>query len=531
METYDAVIIGGGHNGLAAGVVLADAGWKVLVLERNREPGGAVRTEEVTLPGFRHDLMAMNLNLFAGSPFFAEYGDRLHAQGLNLVSSDRPVCSLFPDGSHVGISTDLGETLASISQVSVADADAYAALFQEFGRKAPHVFPLLGVPLPSVAAVRALVSGTRALGRQWPFELARLVFQSPREFVDDHFESPEVGALVSTWGMHLDLPPDMSGGALFPFLETMSVQANGMVIGEGGAAVMIHALVGLLESLGGEVRCDAEVDSVLVENGTAVGVAVDGERLAAERAVIANLTPTVLFGGLVEEEAVPAEFLQKVRRYRYGPATFMLHLALSDLPDWTASSSARSYAYVHVAGFMNDMALTYHQAVSGLLPTKPTLVVGQPTNIDPGRAPAGSHVLWVQVRMVPSRIEGDAAGQIAANTWPEAKEAFADRVMAILEEYSPGLGSKVLARTVMSPDDLEAANPNLVGGDQLGGSHHLMQHFLLRPFSGWSRYSTPIDRLHMCGSATWPGAGVGAGSGLLLGKQLTAGGLAARLRR
>lgn len=531
MATYDAVIIGGGHNGLAAGVVLADAGWKVLVLERNDAPGGAVRTEEVTLPGFRHDLMAMNLNLFAGSQFFAEYGDRLRAHGLSLVPSSRPVVSVFPDGSHVGISTDLEETLSSIRAVSAADADAYEDLFEHFGRIAPHVFPLLGVPLPSVAAVRAMVSGTRALGRRWPLDLARLVFQSSRELVDDHFESPQVRALTATWGMHLDFPPDMAGGALFPYLETMAAQANGMVIGEGGAANMIDASVGLLESLGGDVRCRAEVDGVLVHDGVATGVTLDGEHIGAERAVIANLTPTRLFGDLVEPDAVPADFLRKVRRYRYGPGTVMVHLALSDLPDWQASPTARDHAYVHVAGYIDDMARTYQQAMEGLLPTTPTLVVGQPTTVDPGRAPDGNHVLWVQVRMVPSRIGGDAAGEISATTWSDAKEPFADRVMAILEEHAPGLGEKVLARTVMSPDDLEAANPNLVGGDQLGGSHHLMQHFLLRPLPGWSRYSTPVERLHMCGSATWPGAGVGAGSGMLLGRQLTSESWMARLRR
>lgn len=530
MDTYDAVIIGAGHNGLAAGVVLAEAGWKVLVLERNRRPGGAVRTEEVTLPGFRHDLMAMNLNLFAGSGFFARYGPRLQEHGLEIVPSSRPACSLFPDGKQVGISTDLEETLASISEVSPADAGAYRAMFEQFGRMAPHLFPLLGVPLPSVSAVRKLLEGTWALGRQWPLDLGRLVFQSSRELVGDHFQSREVSALVSAWGMHLDFPPDMAGGALFPFLETMAAQANGMVIGRGGADSMIRGMVGLLESLGGEVRYDAEVDGVIVEDGTAVGVTVNGERLGAQRAVIANLAPTLLFDGLVDGDLVPPDYLRKVRRYRYGPGTVMVHLAMSDLPDWEASSSARDHAYVHVAGYMDDMARTYNQAMAGLLPDRPTLVVGQPTAVDPSRAPDGNHVLWVQVRMVPPRIQGDAQDELEAADWSEVKEPFADRVLGILEEYAPGTASRVLARHVMSPGDLEAANPNLVGGDQLAGSHHLMQHFLFRPFPGWSRYSTPIQRLHMCGAATWPGAGVGAGSGTLLGEKLTSG-LTARFRR
>ncbi|HUF15865.1 MAG TPA: NAD(P)/FAD-dependent oxidoreductase [Acidimicrobiia bacterium] len=530
MESYDAVIIGAGHNGLAAGVILADAGWSVVVLERNDRPGGAVRTEEVTLPGFRHDLMAMNLNLFAGSRFFERYGGRLREGGFDLVPSSHPVCSVFPDGSHVGISTDLDETLSSISALSAADVGSYRALFDRFAETAPHLFPLLGVPMPSIAAARTLFSGFRALGRGWPLELGRLVLQSSREFAADHFESPEVAALIATWGMHLDFPPDVPGGALFPYLETMAAQANGMAIGKGGAFSMVEGLTNLLRNLGGEVRYGAEVDGVTVKSGAATSVTVKGERFAAERAVIANVVPNILFGSLVPDDQVPAEFRSKVRRYRYAPGTMMVHLALSDPPDWEAGSAAGRSAYVHVGGYMDDMSRAYGEAVAGLLPRLPTLVVGQPTIVDASRAPNGRHVLWIQVRMVPPRIRADAAGEIDATEWAEAKEPLADRVMAILEVHAPGIGPRVLARHVMSPEDLEALNPNLVGGDQLSGSHHPMQFFLFRPFPGWSRYTTPIDRLYMCGAATWPGAGVGAGSGTLLGERLTTSRLA-RFRR
>lgn len=524
------MIVGGGHNGLAAAVVLADAGWDVVVLERNEQPGGAVRTSEITLPGFHHDLMAMNLNLFAGSPFFARYSERLMANGLEFVPSSRPVCSLFPDGSHVAISTDLAATLESIRGVSDRDAEAFEALLARFQREAPHLFGLLGTPLPSAAAIRALWGGSRDLGRHWLFEMARLVLQSPREFVSEHFESPQVRALVATWGMHLDLPPDVSGGALFPYLETMASQANGMVIGRGGAGNMIDALVGLLEELGGEVRCGVEVDRIIVENGRAVGAAAGEVRYEADRAVIANLTPTVLFDSLVETTHVPDDFRRKVDGYRYGPGTLMMHLAMSGPAPWREPIAAE-HAYVHVAGHLDDMALAYHQAIAGRLPSRPTLVVGQPTVVDPTRSPSDHHILWVQVRMVPSSIEGDAEGRIHATGWDQAADPFADRVMGILEEYAPGLGQRVLGRHVMSPVDLEAINPNLVGGDQLGGSHHVMQHFVLRPFPGWTRYETPIDGLFMCGSATWPGAGVGAGSGMLLGSRLTSEGLLSKLRR
>lgn len=521
MTRADAVVVGGGHNGLAAAVILAKAGWKVVVVERNPEAGGAVRTAEVTLPGFRHDLFATNLNLFAGSPFFAEYGDELADHGFEIAASARPFSSAFPDGGFVGVSTDQEETLASIGRLSGADARSFSALAEQFALVSPHMFPLLGVPMPSMAAVRALAAGGRALGRQWPLEVIRLVLQSPREWAEEHFDSREVQALCASWGMHLDFAPDVSGGALFPFLETFASAANGMALGAGGARAMIDALEGLLAAEGGELRTSSPVERVQVRGGRAVGVVLGGgEELAADRAVIANLNPRVLFDGLVGGGDVPAGFRRRAQAFRFGPGTMMVHLALQALPPWRAPEAV-GYSYVHVGPYMEDMSLAYHQAQAGLLPRRPTLVVGQPTVVDPTRAPEGKHVLWVQVRVVPGEIRGDAAGEIEGRDWDEVKEAYADRVMAILEEHAPGVGNLVLGRHVLSPLDLERYNPNLVGGDSLGGSHHLMQNFFLRPFPGWSRYATPIEALYMCGSGTWPGAGVGAGSGYLLGKHLT----------
>jgi phytoene dehydrogenase-like protein len=522
LATYDAVVVGAGHNGLAAAVVLASAGWSVLVVERNDEPGGAVRTAEVTLPGFHHDLFATNLNLFAGSPFHAEFGDDLADHGLEFAVSNKPFSSVFPDGGFIGVSTDMDATLAMVGTVSAADAMAWTALTERFGQVAPHLFPLLGSTIPSAGALKALVSGSRALGLNWPLDLARLVLQSSREFVEEHFESPEVQALCASWGMHLDFPPDAPGGALFPFLETFASQANGMVLGKGGARTMIDALVSLLRSLGGEVRTNATVAAVTVDGDRATGVELaDGDRIAARRAVVANVTPKVLFGDLVPDSAVDDRFRRRVRAYRHAPGTLMVHLALDDLPDWNAGNQVRSWSYVHIGPYLEDMSLAYQRAVSGVLPERPTLVVGQPTTIDPTRAPEGKHILWVQVRMVPATIRGDASHEIEATDWVEAKEPYADRVIRLIEEHAPGLSASILGRHVLSPTDLEAYNPNLIGGDSLGGSHHPMQFFGLRPFPGWTRYRTPIDGLFMCGASTWPGAGVGAGSGYLLGKRLT----------
>lgn len=521
INTYDAVIIGAGHNGLVAAIMLAEAGWSVLVLERNETVGGAVRTEEVTLPGFRHDLFATNLNLFAGSAFYDQHRDQLARHGFELEASNRPFASVFPGDRFVGVSTDIEETVHSIEKISAGDGRSWRDLADDFQRISPHLFPLLGVEMPSMAAAWKLIRGMRSLGIHWPWELIRMVLQSTREFTEERFESEELRALVATWGMHLDFAPDVSGGALFPYLETFADAANGMVLGKGGADTLTRSLEALFESLGGEIRTSAPVEMIELADGSASGVVLaSGEKVTAEKAVVANLTPTVL-ADLLPAGSLDSRHRTRVDRYRYGPGTLMIHLAMEDLPDWSAGEELRDFAYVHIGPYMRDMTASYNSAISGYLPARPTLVVGQPTTVDSTRAPNGKHVLWIQVRMVPGVIKGDAKAEIADTDWDAVKDPFAERVIDLIEDHAPGLREKILGRHVLSPSDLERYNPNLVGGDSLGGSHHLMQNFFLRPLPGWRRYRTPVRRLHICGAATWPGAGVGAGSGYLLGKRLT----------
>ena len=170
----------------------------------------------------------------------------------------------------------------------------------------------------------------------------------------------------------------------------------------------------------------------------------------------------------------------------------MIHLAMDSLPNWTAGNELKQFAYVHLAPSLDQMARTYSQAMAGLLPDEPVIVCGQPTAIDPSRAPANQHILWVQVRMVPSRIVGDARNEINLTKWAEVSELFAERVIDIIERYAPGLRGKIIARRVVSPLELELDNPNLIGGDQICGSHHVTQHFMYRPLRGYADGRTPI---------------------------------------
>jgi phytoene dehydrogenase-like protein len=352
------------------------------------------------------------------------------------------------------------------------------------------------------------------------FDLLKLLMATPRDFLDAHFEHPKVKAMMAAWGLHLDFAPDVAGGALFPYLESMVNQSFGMVIGQGGADTIIKAMVGALTAKGGELLLGDPVARVEIQAGAATGVTLKSGRRLEAKAVISNAHPQILFRDLVPTDAAPEVFRREVGKFRAGPGTMMLHLAMDELPDWRAGAELRNFAYVHVAPDLEMMSRAYAEASAGLLPAEPVLVVGQPTAIDSSRAPEGKHVLWVQVRVLPAEIRGDSSGVIGTRNWDEAKEAYADRVLDILESHAPGVRDRVLARSVFSPLDLERENPNLIGGDSLSGSHHLDQNFFLRPVAGWSRYRTPVRNLYVCGASTWPGAGTGAGSGFLLAKML-----------
>lgn len=515
----DAIIIGSGHNSLACAVHLLAKGWSVRVLERADTPGGAVKTSELTLPGFRHDWAAMNLSLFAGSGFAEKYEAALGGVGMGFMPVANPFASVFPDGAWLGVSNDAEATTARIAAFSQADAETWKALTAEFPARAERIFAVLGSPMGIRAFASLMAKQSWKYGSADTFDLAQFLMRSPRDWLDQTFRSDHVKATLGAWGMHLDFAPDIAGGALFPYLEAMAGQAFGMVLGEGGADTIVTAMTRLIDEKGGAVECGAEVTRILHDKGRATGVELaDGRQIMAKKAVIANVAPSAmarLTGGSGD-----AAYDKAMRDFRHAPGTMMIHLAMDDLPDWAAGGALRDFAYVHLAPSLDQMARTYQQARAGLLPDEPVIVCGQPTVVDPSRAPEGKHVLWLQVRMVPGTIQGDAKGEIAATEWQAAAAPMADRVLDMVESYAPGTRAKILGQRVVTPAELEAENPNLVGGDQICGSHHLSQHFLFRPARGHADGTTPIKNLYHTGAAVWPGAGTGAGSGFMLGRKL-----------
>lgn len=518
------MIVGAGVAGLAAACHLASRGWSVRVLERAGEPGGCVRCADLA-PGFRIDLGAMNLSLFAGGGFARAHEAALARHGFDLVPASDAFATAFPDGTWLGVSTDAEANAARIEALSPADAAAWREMTAAFPEDVGPVAELLSTPMTAKALSGFAWRTWRAKGTAWGLERLRFLMSSPRAFLDERFEHPHVKAMAAVWGMHLDFAPSVAGGAVFPYLEAMAGQAFGMVIGRGGADTATRAMTAHLTELGGTVETDAEVAGVTRSGGRATGVVLaDGRRVEAGRAVIAGLAPSGLLRLLGEGGGSgDATYDARMRRFRHGPGTMMIHLGLDGPPDWAAGDALRSFAYVHLAPSMAAMDRAYAQVMAGLLPAEPGIVVGQPTAVDPSRAPEGHHVLWVQVRMVPAVIEGDAEGEIDATSWDAAAEPFAERVLDLIERHAPGLRARVLHRRVVSPADLEAWNPNLVGGDQVAGSHHLSQNFLFRPVLGRADWSTPLRALHQIGASTWPGGGTGAGSGYMLARRLAGG--------
>ena len=212
---YDAIVIGAGVNGLAAALHLATKGWKVAVVERGATAGGAVKTEEITRPGFRHDLYAMNLSLFAGSPFFAAHKDRLFAHGLGFLTAEHCFATAFPDGSWLGVDKDIDTTATRIAAFDPADAERWRAMVAAFGQDAPHIFALLASPMPSWQALRAVYTAWRTRGTAWIADTVRLLIASPRDWLDENFANEKLKTMMAIWGMHLDFSPDCAGGALF----------------------------------------------------------------------------------------------------------------------------------------------------------------------------------------------------------------------------------------------------------------------------------------------------------------------------
>ena len=524
MTEYDAVIVGSGINSLAAGALLAQGGWSVCILEQNDWLGGAIKTEELTQDGFLHDVFSAWHPLWVGGAAHAQLGDELAARGLEYLNTELPTATLFPDGEAAFLLRTADANAAELDRHAVGDGDAWRGMLDEFFPLADLAFGVLGTELWSSAGLGLGTKAYRRLGRRGLAEFAGSVLISSRDWLTATFRSERAHGLLAPWVLHTGLGPDAAVSGFMTQVIAVAVQEGGMPIPRGGGARLADALVSLIRDRGGVCETGVEVDRVLVENGRASGVrTADGRSVGATRAVLCNVLPPALYGQLLADADVPAPVREGAERFRFGRSEMQIHFALSQPPRWDGDERLAQTAIVHLTPGLDGVSRAVNEAERGLLPAEATVVVGQPLTLDPSRAPEGTGLLWIQLQELPWHVKGDAAGELDTGdgSWTETlREGYADRIQARIARHVPNLESSILQRVVLSPADLQDANPNLHHGDPYGGSLALDQNLLWRPFPRQPGHGTPIDRLFHIGASTHPGPGLGAGSGTLVAQQL-----------
>jgi phytoene dehydrogenase-like protein len=397
-------------------------------------------------------------------------------------------------------------------------------MLERFFATADLAFEILGTELWSTAGLVLGAKALRRLGRGGVAAFAGELLQSSRDWLTDTFASERAHGLLAPWVLHTGVGPDAATSGFMTQVIAVAVQQGGMPIPRGGGAKLASALVQLIRDCGGTCETGVDVERVLVQSGRAVGVrTATGAAVTAGRAVIANVTPMQLYGRLLDEADAPAVVREGARRFRHGRAEMQIHFALSEPPRWEGDERLNRTAIVHVTPGLDGVSRAVNEAERGLLPAEATIVVGQPLTIDPSRAPAGKGMLWTQLQELPWRVKGDAAAALdpGDGTWTHAlKERYADRIQARLARRIPNLESSLLKRVVISPADLERLNVNLRHGDPYGGALSLDQNFLWRPFARSPGHATSVERLWHIGASTWPGPGLGAGSGTLVAQRL-----------
>jgi phytoene dehydrogenase-like protein len=517
----DHIIIGSGINALVAGAMLALKGDRVLLLERNTLPGGCLRTEEITLPGFHHDVMAATWVLFLTSPAGAALGPHLARHGFDYAHSPHPTAVIRPDGSALVLTTDRAANIAVFNALAAGDGDRHAADVGGIEADAPFLFALLGGALWSWPTAKLLFGQMRKRGLRGLAAWFGRALVPARGWLETGYQSPLVQALYAPWVLHCGLTPESTYSGQMGKVVAFALEAAGAPVVKGGSGAGVAAFRALIAEKGGEVRCRADVDRILVRDGKVQGVVLaDGEEIGCA-SVLASVAPGQLMGRLLREVNLP-EDKAAAQAFRHGRGNFQLHYALDRVPEW-ATAGLEQVALIHLADGIDSVSKSANEAERGMLPAVPTICVGQPSVLDPSRCPDGKAVLWLQIPDAPRVVKGDAAGKIATEGWSEAtREAFADRIEAILAQHIKGLAAIKLARRAYSPADLEAANINLVGGDPYGGLCSIDQFFIFRPFAHSTNGTGTVRGLIQIGASTHPGPGLGGGSGFLAAKRLGA---------
>jgi phytoene dehydrogenase-like protein len=505
---YDAIVIGGGHNGLTCAAYLARAGRSVLVLERRHVLGGAAVTEEV-FPGFKFSVASYVVSLLR--PEIIRELD-LPGHGMELLPLDGTFTPM-PDGDYLWRVNDHYKTRREIARHSRLDAEAYdeyGRAMIEMGRFAK---PILGMtpPDPTSLDPRGLLEllgigrRFRAMRSHDRVNQIQLLTMSAVDFLDQWFETDVLKATMSASGIIGTFLGVRSPGTAYVLLHHYMGEIDGAFrswgLSRGGTGAVSLAIAAAARAFGAEIRTEATVARLLTRNGRAVGVALDnGDEIGAE-VVVSSVDPANTFLKFMDPGALPPEFVEGVRRYKYRGSSGKVNLALDALPDFTCLPGAGPHlrGAISISPSVDYMEQAYDDAKYGRYSRRPYVDMVIPSLTDPSVAPPGKHVMSCFVQYAPYHLK--------EGTWDAQREAFGDTVVDAIAEYAPNIRQIIRHRQVLTPLDIERQF-GLTEGNIFQGELTLEQLFFLRPVPGWAQYATPVDRLYMCGSATHPGGGI-----------------------
>lgn len=490
--TVDAVVIGGGPNGLVAANALADAGWDVLLLEANDEVGGAVATAEVTAPGFRSDMFSAFYPLAAASPVIADLD--LAAHGLTWVHAPKVLAHALPDGRAAVLDRDPDRTAAGLEEFGAGDGDAWLELLAGWRRVRDPLLDALFTPIPPVRAAARLLARTGAGGL---LDLTRMALLPVRRLGREVFTGDGGPLLLTGNALHADVPPDAAGSGIFGWLLAMLGQDVGFPVPRGGAGELALALRRRFESRGGQVRTGTRVTSVLVAGGRALGVrTAGGDTVRATRAVVADVVAPVLYRDLVGLAQLPPALHRALVRFQWDNPTLKINWALRGPVPWRSAGPVGA-GTVHLGTDLDGFVDFAADLSVGRPPRHPFALFGQMTTADPSRSPAGTESAWAYTH-VPVAMSRDRA----------ALGRHVRRVEEQVEQVAPGFAAGVIERFVQHPGDLEAADANLVNGAINGGTSYPHQQLVFRPVPGLGRPETPVAGLFLASASAHPGGGV-----------------------
>ncbi|MGO9135369.1 MAG: phytoene desaturase family protein [Methylovirgula sp.] len=512
--TYDALIIGGGHNGLVCGFYLSAAGLKTLILERREQVGGAAVTEEFH-PGFRNSLASYTVSLL--NPKIIRDLE-LARHGLQIVP--RRLDNFLPldDGRYLALGR--GRTKAEVAKFSARDAerlDAYSARLEALAdvlrglvlETPPNALEhdLFG-SLRELLKAGGLANRLRKLGLEGDRDLLEIFTASAGDFLDHWFESAPIKAAYGFDGIVGHYASPYAPGSAYVLLHHCFGEVNGEKgrwgHAIGGMGAITQALAKAAREKGADIRVGSAVKEVLFEKDRAVGVVTaQGETFRA-KAIIANVNPKLLYQTLIDQSALPKLFVDRIGKWRCGSGTFRMNVALSELPDFTALPG-RTLADHHTAGIVIAPSLAYMEQAYFDARTygwakKPIVEMVISSTLDPTLAPEGQHVASLFCQHVAPQLPNGAS-------WDDHRDAVADLMIATVDRHAPNFKSSVIARQILSPLDLERTL-GLIGGDIFHGQLDLGQMFSARPMLGHADYRGPLPGLYMCGSGTHPGGGV-----------------------